>query len=190
MFGFGINRGYDDAADLATGLAVRIGRQDVFFFCIGTNNSIGDSFGPLVGTFLKSLGYENVLGTIEEPVHALNLEEKINLIPAGKIVIAIDACLSNKKDTVGSILLEKGSISPGAGVGKKLLQVGDFGIKGLVVQSTGNDSLNDAALRYTRLDFILRMAQQCTEAINLAFPLNGKVEKVSMSALYEGTFSA
>ena len=44
--------------------------------CIGTDRSTGDSFGPLVGFMLSRCRiYDfDVYGTIEEPVHAMNLK--------------------------------------------------------------------------------------------------------------------
>ena len=44
--------------------------------CIGTDRSTGDSLGPLIGYKLREKGMKNarVLGTLEEPVHAMNLE--------------------------------------------------------------------------------------------------------------------
>ena len=45
--------------------------------CIGTDRSTGDALGPLVGTKLEQIDIQNlqVFGTLDEPVHALNLEE-------------------------------------------------------------------------------------------------------------------
>jgi hypothetical protein len=47
--------------------------NDVHFICIGTDRSSGDSLGPFVGTYLNEMGYKNVYGTLDEPVHAMNL---------------------------------------------------------------------------------------------------------------------
>ena len=56
--------------------------QPAAIVCIGTDRSTGDSLGPLVGTMLqeKTLSHFHVYGTLEEPIHAVNLEEKINAI--------------------------------------------------------------------------------------------------------------
>mgnify|MGYP000231911284 FL=1 len=47
----------------------------VVFLCIGTDRSTGDSLGPLIGYQLKEKRLERVaiLGTLERPVHAMNL---------------------------------------------------------------------------------------------------------------------
>ena len=53
--------------------------REVVFACIGTDRSTGDALGPLVGQRLRRLGCtaENVIGTLEEPLHALNLAERL-----------------------------------------------------------------------------------------------------------------
>lgn len=54
--------------------------RDIIFFCIGTDRSTGDSLGPLVGTQLikKNLPAERVYGTLDRPVHAINLDETLS----------------------------------------------------------------------------------------------------------------
>ena len=49
---------------------------DITYVCIGTDRSIGDSLGPMVGTMLN---YNNLMvyGTIESPVHGLNIFEYV-----------------------------------------------------------------------------------------------------------------
>src|SRR5690625_231185 len=108
-----------------------IKNDDVYFICIGTDRSTGDSLAPLIGTYLKKHGYENIVGTLDDPVHALNLEKVIEALPDDKVIIAIDACLGSM-ESIGRIDVEKGSIKAGAGVGKDLPPVGDYGIKGIV----------------------------------------------------------
>lgn len=53
----------------------------IILVCIGTDRSTGDALGPLVGTKLEQVGITNfqVFGTLDEPVHALNLEEKFRI---------------------------------------------------------------------------------------------------------------
>ncbi|MBO1910904.1 DUF1256 domain-containing protein, partial [Microvirga sp. 3-52] len=51
---------------------------DLVFFCIGTDRSTGDSFGPLTGSRLTEFQAFPfpVFGTLESPLHALNLEQR------------------------------------------------------------------------------------------------------------------
>ena len=55
--------------------------ENTIIICIGTDRCIGDSLGPLIGTFLKEKQFPlPVYGTISEPIHALNLENKLSQI--------------------------------------------------------------------------------------------------------------
>ena len=59
--------------------------QPIVIVCIGTDRSTGDSLGPLVGTLLSektenSSSSFHVYGTLDDPIHAMNLQEKLNEI--------------------------------------------------------------------------------------------------------------
>lgn len=145
-----------------------IQNDDIVYVCIGTDRSTGDSLAPFVGTYLKSMGYKNVYGTIEDPVHALNLEETIDMLSTDKTVIAIDACLG-LISSIGSTQIIKGSIKAGAGVGKDLPSCGDYGILGVVNVGGFMEYL---VLQNTRLSVVIKMAKDITSAIIDRFPLN------------------
>jgi len=138
--------------------------RPVTFLCIGTDRSTGDSFGPMVGTFLQQKGMNNVIGTIEYPAHGTNLDNRISEISEGNFVVAIDACLG-KPDNIGRFSIIKGSLSPGAGVGKDLTNVGDLSIT-YVVNSGGY--LKYLVLQNTRLNTIWQGAEMLSEAIRVA----------------------
>ena len=65
--------------------------------CIGTDRCIGDCLGPLVGSMLEEKFFPlPVYGTIQNPIHALNLDDKLTYIKAkhpDSKIIGIDACL-------------------------------------------------------------------------------------------------
>ncbi|SFI70140.1 spore protease YyaC [Thermoflavimicrobium dichotomicum] len=134
--------------------------------CIGTDRSTGDSLGPLVGTFLSKQAPANikVFGTLDEPVHALNLQETIhhiqNKYPESP-VIAVDACLGHFKN-VGWIQLGLGPIKPGAGVKKELPEVGQIHIKGIVNVSGFMEYM---ILQNTRLSVVMKMAEVIASSI-------------------------
>lgn len=144
-----------------------------FIVCIGTDRNTGDAMGPFVGTYLKDKGYSNVIGTIDDPVHAQNMEEKIKLIPEGCKVLAIDACLG-KTESVGKHIFQSGSIKAGAGVGKGLPDVGDFSIASVVNVSTADNTMNHLLLGTTRLSLVMKMARELVEVIESAFPIESK----------------
>lgn len=127
--------------------------------CIGTDRATGDSLGPLIGYKLLDIQFKNVViyGTLEQPVHAKNLDETlehIHLFYPCALVIAIDACLGSIQN-VGSITMGEGSIKPGAGVKKDLPPIGHLHITGIVNFSS---LMNMVVLQNTRLSIVMKMA--------------------------------
>ena len=53
--------------------------DEVVFVCIGTDRATGDCLGPLIGYKIQDMKYNkvHVLGTLDNPVHAKNLEEHL-----------------------------------------------------------------------------------------------------------------
>ncbi|SHJ27230.1 spore protease YyaC [Lutispora thermophila] len=132
--------------------------SDTVILCIGTDRSTGDCLGPLVGHKLKDLKLKNVhiFGSLDEPVHAKNLQlyiDKLKLY-ANPFVIAVDACLG-KVDRIGFISIKDGPLSPGAGVNKKLPSVGHISITGIVNVS---GFMEIAVLQNTRLSLVMNLA--------------------------------
>lgn len=138
--------------------------DDISIVCIGTDRSTGDSLGPLVGKYLKQKGIKNVIGTLHDPCHAMNLEESLKRVK-GKFVIGIDASLGSASD-VGKIRCRKGPLRPGAGVGKELPQVGDIHIAGIVNVS---GFMEYFVLQNTRLSLVDEMATIISNAICKVF---------------------
>lgn len=140
--------------------------QPMAIVCIGTDRSTGDSLGPLVGTMLKekSISFFHVYGTLEEPIHAVNLEEKtaaIRSIHENVLMIAIDACLGKLK-SVGAITIAEGPVRPGAGVNKQLPPVGELHITGIVNVS---GFMEFFVLQNTRLHLVMSMAKTIANGI-------------------------
>lgn len=139
--------------------------ENTVVVCIGTDRAIGDALGPLVGTMLKNSDFKYpVYGTLDNPIHALNIYESIeeikNTHPNGSF-LAIDACLGSKSN-IGNIQIRKGPILPGKGVGKKLPQIGNYSIVGIVDKVDEN---NRFSFNNVRLSFILELAE--TVALSL-----------------------
>lgn len=136
--------------------------------CIGTDRSIGDALGPLVGSFLEeggSLGVP-VFGTLDNPVHASNLQEHLDLIEGkylSPLIVAVDACLG-RLDSVGVITVGRGSLKPGAGVNKNLPPVGQVYVTGVV--NVGG-FMEYFVLQNTRLNLVMRMAKAVSSGISL-----------------------
>lgn len=139
--------------------------RDIVIVCVGTDKCIGDSLGPFVGSMLKERKAPiPVYGTLDYPVHALNIKEKIDIVknnhPFSKI-IGIDACIGNV-NSIGVIEARDFPIHPGKGVGKTLPDVGDISIIGIV---DGGDDFSLFTNRNIRLSLIVNMAKIITNSI-------------------------
>jgi|GEM_PF-96829 len=144
-------------------------RKELVFLCIGSDRVTGDSLGPMVGHHLLryTLLGTHIYGTLEHPVHALNLAETIAYIENAhpeSIIIAIDASLGSKKHQ-GYITLGCGPLKPGTGVHKKLPSIGDIFITGIINTS---GSFEHLILQTTRLATVMRMTDCIASAIVIA----------------------
>lgn len=146
--------------------------DDTVIVCIGTDKCIGDCLGPLVGTILKENFFPlPVYGTLDTPIHALNIDKKLNSISAthpSAHIIGVDACLGNDDD-IGQIRLRNYAIHPGKGVGKDLPEVGVASIVGIVDSSDNSEFFFSHSIR---LSFILNMAKVISKALIDAYNLN------------------
>lgn len=149
--------------------------RPIVIVCIGTDRSTGDSLGPLIGTFLeeKNIAPFHVYGTLADPIHAVNLEGKLQEIKEKHLnpfIIGIDACLGRVK-SVGLVQIGSGPVKPGAGVNKSLPEVGDIHITGIV--NVGG-FMEYFVLQNTRLNLVLNMAKTIANGLyetSLRFPL-------------------
>ena len=159
---------HDLGVSLRRRLVIRPANTEVVFMCIGTDRSTGDALGPLVGSYLlESLPATPVYGTLDKPVHAVNLSEAIAKVENEHVVpfvIAIDACLGQVSN-LGQITLSEGALHPGAGVHKKLPQIGDLHITGVV--NVGG-FMEYFVLQNTRLGVVIAMAKVISQAVTLA----------------------
>jgi len=134
--------------------------------CVGSDRSTGDALGPLVGTRLSRAAPPGVTvyGTLESPVHAANLAERLTALrleSQGEPVIAVDACLG-KAENVGTISVKPGPLKPGSGVNKTLPPVGAFHIVGVV--NVGG-FMEYFVLQNTRLNLVMRLADLIADSL-------------------------
>lgn len=159
--------------DIAHNLEYHIQRldrrwSDMIFLCIGTDRITGDCLGPYIGNALSHLVRELpgifVYGTLQQPVHALNLNtvslDITRRHPHG-LVIAVDASLGQKKH-LGYVTITDGALLPGAGVRKKLPAVGHLHITGIV--NTGG-FMEHWMLQTTPLSTVITLADVITAGI-------------------------
>lgn len=133
--------------------------KEIVIVCIGTDRSTGDCLGPLVGTALAEHNspFFHLYGTLEDPVHAMNLQDTLTMIYSkhrDPYIIGIDACLG-QASSVGCIQVASGPLKPGAGVNKELPPVGDIHLTGIV--NVGG-FMEYFVLQNTRLSLVVRMS--------------------------------
>lgn len=142
--------------------------KELVLLCIGTDRSTGDALGPIVGHKLINSLYKHdgvyIFGTLDDPVHAKNLKQKIDEIYSSlenPFVVAIDASLG-KMSSIGLLTVGEGPVKPGAGVNKDLPHVGDIHITGIVNLGGYMEYL---ILQNTRLSLVMNMADILVQSI-------------------------
>lgn len=142
-------------------LGLGVPDRPVVFACIGTDRSTGDALGPLVGQKLTRLGGDerSVIGTLEHPLHALNLAERVTPRLAETprpLIVAVDAALGPLA-AIGSVRLSRGGLRPGQGVGKDLPEIGELSLTATVNVRAG--ALDAQVLQSTRLFVVQGLAE-------------------------------
>jgi putative sporulation protein YyaC len=144
-------------------------KSSIIILCIGTDRSTGDSLGPLVGYRLgryHTLG-ARVVGNLEQPIHAGNLQETLtrlnNEIP-DNFIVAVDACLGTFGH-VGRIIIGEGPLRPGSGLKKDLPETGNMHITGIVNHCGWMDFM---ILQNTRLGLVMKMAEIIADGLQYA----------------------
>lgn len=165
MLGIRVNYLESSSVNNLASCLSRFMKVNTIVICIGTDKCIGDCLGPLVGTFLtrNSFPYP-VIGTLERPAHAINLDyilKDIKMKYKDPFIIAIDACLGYD-NCIGDIQVKSGPVHPGKGVGKTLPHVGDISIVG-VVDTIDNSDL--FSIKNIRLNFIMNMADIISQGL-------------------------
>lgn len=160
------------------GLALQSGRlfDRIAVVCIGSDKITGDSYGPLTGQLLLKAGVPGaaVYGSLEKPVHALCLAETLALLDGRALVIAVDACVG-EADHVGCVLMGRGPLRPGGGLGKTLPEVGDIAISG--VAAPDGDAFRN--LQNASLGMVYKMAEATAAAIGFVLEARRQLLRVS-----------
>lgn len=131
--------------------------QPLILICVGTDRATGDCLGPIIGQSLINSKIYSVYGTLQNPVHAKNLNLTLNHIHTiykNPFIIAIDSCLGCRKH-VGYITLSSMPLLPGQGVLKRLPPIGDLSITGIVDIFSDSDH---ETIQTTRLKIVFELA--------------------------------
>ena len=136
--------------------------------CVGSDLAIGDSLGPITGSMLKyktqGLG-AFIYGTLEAPVTAKEIKYLRTFLRethVGSQIIAVDAAVGGAGD-IGLIKLADTPLRPGAGANKKLGEVGDISIIGIVAERS---IANYGLLNTTRLNLVYAMSERVSDALS------------------------
>lgn len=136
--------------------------------CIGSDLSVGDSLGPVVGTKLKErLAGLNcyIYGTLAKPITAHEVKymnEFLRATHPDSPIIAIDAAVGLAGD-IGLIKLARKGLKPGSGANKRLAKVGDVSIMGIVAEKS---MFNYSLFSATRLNIVYKMAEIIAEGVS------------------------
>lgn len=133
--------------------------------CVGSDLVLGDSLGPLVGTMLKNKRITPyIYGTLNYPITAHEVDYvKMHLkqMHPNCLSIAIDAAVGKVED-IGLIKVLNKGLMPGLGVNKKLCEIGDISIIGVVAEKSVK---NYNLFNLTRLNLVYKMAEQIADGI-------------------------
>ena len=144
---------------------IPIGKKPIFI-CIGSDLVLGDSLGPLVGTFLNNKKVQSyIYGTLNFPITAKEVEYAstyLKQMHPNSISIAIDAAVGSEDD-VGLIRVVNKGLKPGLGVDKNLGVVGEISIVGIV---SAKSSKNFNLFNLTRLNLVYKMASIIANGID------------------------
>lgn len=168
---------------LAQGFRRLLGVQTVppVVLCIGSDLAIGDSLGPIAGTMLQHLHKGcYVYGTLRSPITAKEikyLSKFLRETHPGAKVIAIDAAVGETSE-VGLLKLSDSPLRPGSGANKRLGEVGDVSVLGIVGEKAG---FSYSALNLTRLNLVYSMAETLCGALEAYF--TEKTDKNSQFAV-------
>lgn len=136
--------------------------------CIGSDLAIGDSLGPITGSMLKfkTQGLNVfIYGTLSSPVTAKEIKYMRTFLKEtheGSQIIAIDAAVGNEGD-IGLIKLCDTPLQPGAGANKRLGELGDMSVMGIVSEKS---VANYGLLNTTRLNLVYTMSAIISDGIS------------------------
>ena len=137
--------------------------SNISVLCVGTNEIIGDSIGPIIGSGIKHLENEHlqIWGTMQENFDFSNAKVILDSIYnkwENPYIITIDAALSDKKK-IGEIVVNKGFIKIGKALNKSICFYSNANINCVVGENrkTENDNLKE--LKTVESERVLKLSQ-------------------------------
>ena len=135
--------------------------------CVGSDLTIGDCLGPIVGSMLKykTQGLRAfIYGCLSAPITAKEvpyLRSFLKQTHPFSQVLCIDAAVGNEGD-IGLIKCLSSPLYPGAGANKKLGAIGDISIIGIVAEKSLH---NFSLFNNTRLNLVYSMSEIISDAV-------------------------
>lgn len=144
--------------------------NNILFICIGNSNIVGDSLGPLIGSFIKKnkafiQANDNIdiIGTMDNPIGYDTITS--NIVNNDNIFrIIIDSALGSENN-IGKIIIDNSSLCAGRGVNRGKYLYGDITIRGIVGRNHNNKISNFMELRNIPVCKIDNMANKIISTI-------------------------
>ena len=144
--------------------------SEIVFLCIGSDRVTGDCLGPYVGYRLSQYQIPGIFvyGTLNQPVHAVNLSHITDSIASAHpsaLVIAIDASLGEKRH-LGYVSIGNGSLRHKmVGIKPNLVSPSDPSDGGTTHPEIIAGILEYLTLQTTRLSTVITLADTITQGI-------------------------
>ena len=148
--------------------------KEIIILCIGSDRITGDSLGPLIGQQLSRHRWKNIhiYGTLDTPVHALNLEAVLADIKKrhpSALILAVDALAARRLSRLMcTIQMTDTGIVPGSGVGNARTALTQTAL-GVPVLSIGVPTVVDGAT--LAADIAQQSGAQCEALDDLNTPV-------------------
>lgn len=145
--------------------------KDIIFLCIGTDQIIGDSFGPVVGTLLRKAFKENknikIIGDLENALTYNKIEENVSYIKenyTNNLIVVLDSALSDKHN-VGKVFIQNRGLKYAESLKKQNEIIGNISIKAVVGVNSNNSMENFENLKKVPIEQIQFMSNIVSNGI-------------------------
>lgn len=105
---------------------IKKNKNDLTFVCIGTNEYVWDSFGPLLGDELIKIPNLKVIGNSKNEINGENIEQLKSYNIDNTKTIYIDSFISNNTNNIGNLDFKDDILLPGLGCGESLMLIQAF----------------------------------------------------------------
>lgn len=145
--------------------------NNIIFLCLGTNQIIGDSFGPVVGSVLKKRLSDSknvkVIGDLDNVVTYNEINEckiYLNKYCNDSLVIVLDSALSKHND-IGKVYIQNRGLRYAESLKKENDVIGNVSIKAVVGENKFNNITNFKNLQQASLQNIHNMSNIVSNGI-------------------------